>query len=235
MKRSFLLSALVLALAAAMPACGGGSGDGPKDPTDEKKDEGSSGDPVTDLKNVADGLQKEIDSLFEPIKNADAVIDGIAKLPADLKAKVKGKFDAKKLMAEASKIAAGEAFNIDALGLEGEAKTTVQERFDKLKALVDAIKALPDKVAALPGKIADAAKKVATTAPVAIGKAQAKMKVPFGVSAEDKKKAEEDVKTLEGIMKSFPEKADGWKKDLTDIPAKAKDLPNKMKTAFSKA
>jgi len=230
MNRSFLLSALVLALAAAMPACGGG--DGPKDPTDEKKDEASSGDPIADLKATADGLQKEVEDLFAPIKNAEAVIDGVAKLPADLKAKVKGKIDTKKLMAEAQKIVGGGEFNIDALGLEGEGKALVGERFGKLKELVQSIKDLPAKVEALPGKIADAVKKVATTAPVAIGKAKAKMSMPFGVSDADKKKAQEDIATLEGVMKSFPEKADGWKKDITEIPPKAQALPEKMKAAF---
>ncbi|MFT3773838.1 MAG: hypothetical protein QM820_51365 [Minicystis sp.] len=228
MKRSLLLSALVLALA----ACGGSgaAGDGPKDPTDEKKDEGS-GDAVQDLKNVADGLQKEVDALFEPIKNADAVIQGIADLPKEIKA-AKSKADPKKLMAEAAKLVDGADANLEGIGLEGDLKTKVTERFDKLKALVTSIKTLPEKTAALPGKIADAAKKVATSGPAAIGKAKAKAMAPFGVSAEDKKKAEEDIKTIEGIVKSFPEKADGWKKDITDIPTKAKDLPAKMKAAF---
>lgn len=231
MKRSFLLSALVLALAAAMPACGGGSGEGPKDPSDEKKDEGS-GDPIADLKASVDGIQKEIDDLFAPIKNAEAVIDGVAKLPADLKAKGKAKFDPKKLMAEAAKIVDGGEVNIDALGLEAEAKATVTERFDKLKALVASIKALPEKVAALPGKFEELPKKLAAAVPAA-AKAAAKAKAPFGVSAEDKKKAEEQVKMLEDYKTSIPQKIEGWKKDATDLPAKAKDLPAKMKAAFT--
>ena len=233
MKRSFLFSALVLALAALTPACAGGSGDGPKDPTDEKKDEGS-GDAIADLKSTIDGIQKEIDGVFEPIKTADAVIDGVAKLPADLKSKAKGKFDAKKLMAEAQKIVEGAEYNLDALGLEGEAKTTVGERFDKLKALITSIKTLDEKVKgalskaeALPGKLPGAVAQAAKSA--------AKAKMPFGVSDADKKKAEEDVKTVESFKTDIPKKVEGWKKDATDMPAKAKDLPAKMKAAFSKA
>lgn len=233
MKRSFLFSALVLALAAMTPACAGGSGDGPKDPTDEKKD-GGSGDAIADLKTTVDEIQKEIDGVFEPIKTADAVIDGVAKLPADLKAKAKGKFDAKKLMAEAQKIVDGAEYNLDALGLEGEAKTTVGERFDKLKALVTSIKTLDEKVKgalskaeALPGKLPGAVAQAAKSA--------AKAKMPFGVSDADKKKAEEDVKTVESFKTDIPKKVEGWKKDATDMPAKAKDLPAKMKAAFSKA
>ena len=59
--------------------------------------------------------------------------------------------------------------------------------------------------------------------------------MPFGVSDADKKKAEEDVKTVESFKTDIPKKVEGWKKDATDMPAKAKDLPAKMKAAFSKA
>ncbi|APR83929.1 Hypothetical protein A7982_09278 [Minicystis rosea] len=214
-----------------MPACGGGATGEPTTPGgEEKKDEGS-GDPVADLKATSDGLQKEIDALFEPIKNADAVITAVADIPKEIKA-AKSKADPKKLMAEASKLVDSGEFNLEGTGLEGELKTKVTERFEKLKALVVSIKTLPEKTAALPGKIGDAAKKVATAGPAAIGKAKAKAMAPFGVSADDKKKAEEDIKTIEGIVKSFPEKAEGWKKDVTDIPTKAKDIPTKMKAAF---
>jgi uncharacterized protein YoxC len=232
MKRSVLMSALVLALAAALPACGGGTAEGgpAKEGEGAKEGEASSGDPIADLKNSVDGIQKEIDGLFEPIKNADAVIDAVAKLPADLKAKVKGKLDTKKLMAEAAKILDGAEPALDALGLEGEGKAMVSERLDKLKALVAAVKALPDKVAALPAKFEELPKKLLAAAPAA-AKAAAKAKAPFGVSAEDKKKAEEDVKTLEGFKTSIPEKVNGWKKDLADLPGKAKDIPAKMAKA----
>lgn len=231
MNRKLLLSALVLALAAAMPACGGGAaeGEGAKDPSGEKKDEGS-GDPIADLKASVDAIQKEVDDLFAPIKNADAVIDGVAKLPTELKGKAK-KLDAKKLMAEAAKIVDGADANIESLGLEAEAKTTVGERFTKLKELVASIKALPEKVQALPGKFEELPKKLLAAAPAA-AKAAAKAKAPFGVSAEDKKKAEEQVATLESFKTEIPKKVEGWKKDATDIPAKAKDLPAKMKAAF---
>ena len=134
MKRSVLLSALVLALVAAS-ACGGAPGvpGAPDAPGDSGSD-----DPVVEMKNIADGIQKEIDSIFEPIKTADAVIDGVAKLPAELKTMVKGKFDPKKLMAEAKKIVDGAEYNLDALGLEGEAKAKVGERFDTREANVAA-------------------------------------------------------------------------------------------------
>jgi predicted small secreted protein len=233
MKRSLLMSALVLALAASLPACGGGTAEGGPAKDGEsggKEGEASSGDPIADLKNSVDGIQKEVDALFEPIKNADAVIDAVAKLPADLKAKVKGKLDTKKLMAEAAKIIDGGEPVLDALGLEGEGKAMVTERLDKLKALVASVKAIPEKIAAFPSKFEELPKKLLAAAPAA-AKAAAKAKAPFGVSAEDKKKAEEDVKTLEGFKTSVPEKVNGWKKDLADLPGKAKDIPAKMAKA----
>jgi len=232
MKRSVLLSALVLALAASMPACGGGT-DAPKDPTDEKKDgeTASAGDPIADLKTSVDNIQKEVDSVFEPIRNADATIQGVSDLPKDLKA-AKSKADPKKLMAEAAKLVDGGEANLDSVtGLDPDLKTKVQAKFDAVKALVAAIKGLPDKVTALPAKFDELPKKLVAAAPAA-AKAAAKAKMPFGVSAEDKKKAEEDVKTLEGFKTTIPTKIDGWKKDITDMPAKAKDLPAKMKAAF---
>jgi len=233
MKRSLLMSALVLALAASLPACGGGTAEGGPAKDGEsggKEGEASSGDPIADLKTSVDAIQKEIDGLFEPIKNADGVIAAITTLPTDLKAKVKGKLDAKKIMAEAAKILDGAEPAYEAMGLEGEGKAMVQERFDKLKALVASVKALPEKVAALPAKFEELPKKLLAAAPAA-AKAAAKAKAPFGVSAEDKKKAEEDVKTLEGFKTSIPEKVNGWKKDLADLPAKAKDIPAKMAKA----
>src|SRR5262249_46458429 len=141
MKRSFLMSALVLALAASIPACGGGT-DAPKDGSDAAKDEGGdkgTGDPVADVKAITDGIQKSIDDVFAPIKDSDAVLDSISKLPADLKA-LKSKVDPKKLMAELKKIVDGADPQLEALKLEDDAKAKVQERVDKLKALVNSVK-----------------------------------------------------------------------------------------------
>jgi hypothetical protein len=225
MKRSVLFAALFLALAGA-PACGGGMPG-----TDGGSDSGS-GDPVADIKNMSDGIQKEIDEIFAPIKNADAVIDSVAKLPADLKATVKGKLDAKKLMAAAKGIVDGGEFNPDALGLEGEAKTMATERLTKLKELVTSIKTMDEKVKALGQKVTDAVTKIPGLGVSAIAKLELTMKNPLA-GADAKKKAEEDKKTLEGIVSGFKDKAAGWQKDITEMPAKAKDLPAKMAKAFS--
>lgn len=231
MKRSFLMSALVLALAAAVPACGGGSGVPAMDGSDEgKKDDAGSDDPVVELKNISDGIQKEVDGIFEPIKNADAVIDSVAKLPAELKAK-KAKFDTKKLMAEAQKIVDGTEPAIDALGLADDAKAMVTERFDKLKALVNSIKTMDEKVKALGTKVTEAITKVPVIGTKAVAKAELTMKNPLA-GGDSKKKAEEDKAAVLGIINGFKDKAAGWQKDLTDLPAKAQALPAKMKAAF---
>lgn len=234
MKRSVLMSALVLALAAAMPACAssGAATDAPaKDGDAPKKEDEGTGDPLMDLKNISEGIQKDIDALFDPIRNADAVIDSIAALPKELKA-MKSKVEPKKLMAEAQKILNGEDPALDALNLEADAKAKVTDRFDKLKALVVSVKTMDDKVKILGDRITDAATKVPALGAKVIGKAQVKIKAPFGVSAEDKKKAEQDMKDVEGIVNSFKDKANIWRKDLTDLPVKAKDLPAKMAKTF---
>ena len=225
MKRSVLFAALFLALAAT-PACGGGGLPG----TDGGSD--SSGDPVADIKNMSDGIQKEIDEIFAPIKNADAVIDSVAKLPTDLKATVKGKLDVKKLMGEAKKLVDSGEFNPDALGLEGEAKTMATERLTKLKELVMSIKTMDEKVKALATKVTEAVTKIPALGVSAVAKLELTMKNPLA-GADAKKKAEEDKKTLEGIVGGFKDKAAGWQKDITEMPAKAKDLPAKMAKAFA--
>jgi len=234
MKRSFLMSALVLALASAIPACGGGaaSGDGAKDPSSDGGGDksGDSGDPVVDLKNMSDGIQKDIDALFEPIKNADAVLDSVAKLPADLKA-MKSKVAPKALMAELQKLLDGGDPALDALKLEDNAKAAVQDRIDKIKALVTSVKTMDDKVKALGDRIKDAITKVPVLGGKAVAKIELTLKNPLA-GGDAKKKAEEDKKTIEGIISSFKDKSTQWTKDLTDIPAKAKELPAKMAKAF---
>lgn len=234
MKRSVLMSSLVLALAAAMPACGGGgSGEPAKDGDSASKDGASeSGDPMVDMKAISDGIQKDVDAVLQPLKDADAIIDGVANLPKEIKASGKAKLDAKKLMAEAQKIVNGEEPNLDALGLEAEAKVKVKERFDKLNALVKNVKEMDTKLKELGTRIVDAVTKVPALGAKVVAKAQVKIKAPFGVSAEDKKKAEEDMKAVEGLVSGFKDKAAGWQKDIAEVPAKAKGLPEKFTKTF---
>jgi hypothetical protein len=232
MMRSFLMSALVLALAASMPACGGGT-DAPKDGDTAKADEGGdkgTGDPVQDLKAISDGLQKAVDDIFAPLKDADAVIDSVSKLPADLKA-MKSKVDPKKLMAELKKILDGADPQVEALKLEDEAKGKVQERIDKMKALVNSIKTMDEKVKELGTKITDAITKVPAVGAKAIAKVEITLKNPLA-GGDAKKKAEEDKKTITGVVDGFKAKVTEWQKLITDMPAKAKEIPAKFQNAF---
>jgi hypothetical protein len=230
MKRSFLTSALVLALAAAMPACGGGgSGEGPQDPSKAGSEE-SSGDPIASLKATSDGLQKEVDDLLAPLKNAQAVIDSVKSLPADLKA-AKGKVDQAKVKAEIKKVVEGGEAHIEFI-TDADTKAKVQKRIDDVKALVASINAFPEKSKALPEKLAEAVKKIATDVPAAVAKLGVKAKAPFGVSAEDKKKAEADIQTLTEMGKSWPTKIEGWKKDITDFGTKGPQLIASLKDAL---
>ena len=149
MKRSFLMSALVLALgsAMAMTACGGGTpsadGGGDKPSDSGGGDKPSSGDPVADAKTISDNLQKEIDDAFAPIRNADATLDSIGSLPKDL-AKAKG-FNKAKLMAGIQAVVGGGDLDVETLGLtDADAKAKVTDRVTKLKALVASIKGADD-------------------------------------------------------------------------------------------
>jgi hypothetical protein len=233
MKRTFLMSALVLALASSAVACGGGAGgtDQPaKDGDAPKKDETSNDDPVVELQNISDGLQKAVDEVFQPIKDADALLESIGNLPKDLKA-LKSKVDSKKLMAEIKKILTGGDPALDGLKLEDDAKAKVQERIDKLKALMASIQNMDVAVKDLGSKIADTVVKVPAVGGKAIAKLEVTLKNPFG-SGDVKKKAEEDKAKIGAIVDGFKGKVAEWQKLITDIPAKAKELPGKFAKAF---
>jgi hypothetical protein len=232
MKRSFLMSALVLALgsAMAMTACGGGTPSADSGGGDKPSDSGgpaSTGDPVADTKAIVDNLQKEVDDLLQPIKDSDATLDSIGKLPADLKS-AKG-FNKAKLMAGLQAVIGGGDLDVETLGLaDADAKAKVTDRVTKLKALVASVKGMDDGAAKIAKDFADALPKVAANIAKAIGPLMAKTKAPFGVSKEDKDKATADMATLTALKDSFPVKVDGWKKDLVDVAAKAKTLPAKF-------
>jgi hypothetical protein len=236
MKRSVLMSALVLGLASAMAmtACGGGT-PGAASGDDAKKDDSggsssgpaSTGDPVADAKALSDNLQKEIDDAFQVIRDSDSVLDGIAMLPKDLKA-AKG-FNKAKLMVQVQLVVGGGDADIDSLGItDADAKQKVVDRVAKLKALVAAIKGADDTAKKILDDIAAAAPKIAANVAKALPGLQAKIKAPFGVSADDKAKATADMKTLTDIKDGFEVKVTAWKKDLTDLPTKAKTIPPKL-------
>jgi hypothetical protein len=232
MKRSFLMSALVLALASAMAmtACGGGGGsDQPaKDgETAKEGDGGGGGDPVEQAQKISADLQKAVDDVFQPIKDADALLDSVGKIPADLKA-AKSKADPKKIMAEIKKVLDGSGdAQLDAMKLEDDAKKLVQERVDKVKALVASIKNMDEAVKNLGTKIADAAKDIPAVGAKAIAKIEVTLKNPLA-GGDAKKKAEEDKKKITDIIDGFKTKVTEWQKLITDMPAKAKDIPKKF-------
>jgi hypothetical protein len=219
-----------------MAACGGGaaSTDAPKDADSAKKDDTSSGsgstkssdDPVAQLQDISDGVQKQVDVVLQPIKDSDAVLDSVASLPKDLKTTLKSKVDPKKVMAEAKKILAGKAADLDALKLEDEAKAKVQERFDKLKVLYDSVTNLDTALKDLGTKISDASTQIPQVGGKAITKIKVTLKNPV-LSGDAKKKAEDDQAKIQGIMDGFKDKVTAWQKDMTDIPTKAKALPAK--------
>src|SRR5438045_1678729 len=104
MKRSFLMSALVLGLVAAAPACGGSRTPDGKPPEGGNKPAEGNKDPVDELKELSDGIQKDVDDLLKPITDADEAITAVTNLPKELKATLKAgfKFDPKKLGAIAA-------------------------------------------------------------------------------------------------------------------------------------
>jgi len=225
MKRSLLMSALVLALAAPLAACGGGTPD-PKGEGDAKPEEGG-GDPVTQLQAISDGIQKDVDAILQPIKDADAILDAIGKIPGELKA-AKSKADWKKILAEVQKVTGGgvEA-DIESLGLDGDLKVTVKERFGKLKGLADAIKNVEPATKDLLSKITEALPKIPAIGAKAMAKIQVTLANPLA-GGDAKKQAEADKAKIQGIIDGFKAKVTQWQADITALPAKAKDIPKKF-------
>jgi len=130
-------------------------------------------------------------------------------------------------MAEVKKVLEGADPELEALKLEDDAKKMVMERVDKLKALVKSVKELDVKVKDLGTKVADAITKIPALGAKAVAKIEITLKNPLA-GGDAKKKAEEDKKTLTDIVDGFKTKAAAWQKDLTDIPAKAKEIPAKF-------
>jgi len=225
MKRSLLMSALVLALAAPLAACGGGGTPDPANPGDAKPEEGG-GDPVVQLQKISDDIQHDVDAILAPLKDADSILDDISKLAGELKA-AKSKADWKKVLAEVQKITGGTEANIDGLGLEGDLKVKVTERFGKLKNLVEAIKNVDQAAKDLGSKITDALPKIPAIGAKAMAKIQLTLSNPLA-GGDAKKQAEADKAKIQGIIDGFKTKAAQWQSDITALPAKAKDIPKKF-------
>src|SRR5262249_26595255 len=103
---------------------------------------------------------------------------------------------------------------------------------DKLKKLVDSVKNIDTAAKALGDKIADAAKSAPGILAKAIGKVEVTLKNPLA-GGDAKKKAEEDKAKLTAIKDSFTTKVTEWQKLITDMPAKAKEIPGKFAKAFT--
>ena len=97
-----------------------------------------------------------------------------------------------------------------------------------------ATKDVDTKVKDLVQRVTDGIPKVAAAAAKTLPKLQAKISAPFGVSKEDKAKAEEDKKKITDIVDGFKTKAAEWQKLLADLPGKVKEVPAKFAKAFGK-
>ena len=237
MKRSYVMSALVLGLALSTTACGGGSADGKPAEGAEGQQGGDSGKPPAEqLKAMTDDIQKAVDDLLSPIDKADAAIDAVANLPKDLKGVIKGKakLDVKKLGALATKVMNGEDAPIAELGLEAEAeaKAKVEDAFNKLKDVVKSIKETDEKAKALAEKIKTTLVSVPGLVTKVAAEATLTLKNPLK-GADAKAKAQADLDTVKGIGEGFMKKAEEWQKKIVELPARAKAASEKMAKSFT--
>jgi hypothetical protein len=234
MKRFTMMTAIALGLVALTPACGGGAAGGEAKSADSAESDGRAIDKLTAF---SEGIQKDVDSIFQPLNDADAAIDAVSKLPAELKASIKGKvsIDSKKISAVATKLISSGELDISSLGLdaEAEAKAKVEEAFGKLKAVVDGIKSIDQKVASVAEKVKGAVVEVPKLAAQATAGATVSLNNPFA-GAEVKAQAKADMDKIVQIKDSFTAKAEEWQKNITDAPNKAKAAQEKLAKAFTK-
>jgi predicted small secreted protein/cytochrome c556 len=232
MKRSVLVSSLVLALATALAACGGGSGSGGETPagggdTPAAGGDTSNDDPVAALQKISDDIQKDVDAIITPVTGAGDVISGVISLKTDIKVSATNKFDWKKFQVELVKVTNGQDADIASLKLDADSTAKITDRVGKLKDLIAATKNMDQAVKDLGQKITDALPKVLALGPKALAKAEVTLKNPFA-SAGDKAAAQANKDKITGIMDGFKVKATKWQADLTALPAKAKDIPNQL-------
>ena len=238
MKRSYVLSALVLGLALSTTACGGGSADGGKPAEGAEGQQGADSNkpPAEQLKAMSEDIQKAVDDLLSPIDKADAAIEAVANLPKDLKGVIKGKakLDVKKLGALATKVMNGEDAPIAELGLEAEAeaKAKVEDAFNKLKDVVKSIKETDEKAKALAEKIKTTLVSVPGLVTKVTAEATLTLKNPLK-GADAKAKAQADLDTVKGIGEGFMKKAEEWQKKIVELPARAKAASEKMAKSFT--
>ncbi len=188
---------------------------------------GDFSDPVQALQDLESRLQQDVDAAFQPIEDADAVLDSFANIGADLTA-AKSKLDPKKLMVEVQKIIGGGAADLAGLELDDQSRPIVQDRIRKLEALVKCIEEVDVKATDLASRLSDAAPKVALFAAKGLARFQSKIKAPFGFSSEDKKKAEEDKARFVAKVDDFKVKAAEWQNRIVNAPAKGKDVAARL-------
>jgi hypothetical protein len=195
-----------------------------KDPNTSDDASKSDQNPVDELRGISDDLNKDVDAIMQPINDADSVATGIDDLakkygiaPSDLKAMGKTALDGGEVTVSAN--------------IKPEAKDDVMALMAKIKAIGTGLTQTPDKVQALlaklPAKLANV--------PVLYGKAQASLQVkannPFG-NADEKKKAKDDLASLDKIKTDTMTKVDGIKTQVTGLPQKATQALAKLKSAL---
>jgi hypothetical protein len=180
--------------------------------------------PVDELKGMSDELQKDIDGIMQPINDAETVstdIDNLVKKygikASDLKVMGKTALDGGEVTLSAD--------------IKPEAKDDVMALMAKIKGIGTGLTQAPDKVQALlaklPAKLANV--------PVLYGKAQASLQVkannPFG-NADEKKKAKDDLASLDKIKTDTMTKVQNIKTQVTGLPQKASEAMAKLKSAL---
>ena len=227
MKRFGWMSAVVIGLALATTACGGGGkADGAADAADAE------GKAIDRLKASVKGLDDEVNGLFKPVDDLEAALNGIAELPAKLKASAGVQLDAKAFASVGKGVIEGK-LDLAPLKLEAkaEAKAEVEAVFKNLESALKGLKETDAKVKAIGDKFASALLEIPKLGVEASASASVDIANPFA-GAEIQAQAKADLEEIKKIVDEFPKMVEGWKEKVTGLPDRSAKAMEKVSTTF---
>jgi hypothetical protein len=222
MRRSVLISGLLLAFAVAVQGCGGGQKQS-NTADSAKKDQTA----MEELQAIPADVNGDVDALMKPIDDVQAVVDEITSLPSRLN------ISAKDMMAMAQGTLSNGTVDVKVNGdLTDDARAQITASLKKLKGVVDGLKSTPDKVVALGKKLVVVTAKVPVLATRVTAEAQVAIANPFA-GADAKAKAQADVANVQKVQAEINTKVNEAQAKVTSIPALATGALAKLTASFA--
>jgi hypothetical protein len=178
------------------------------------------------IEDVLDRFRTRLDAAVWPIEHADETIDDVVALTNYLALPGKRKVAARRLVAEAGKVVAGQRASLASLGLDADLLEAATERFAALSALAAALRtaeATQDGLRAELAKTTAAASQAVTRM---TARARATQRDPRA-GADEKEAADERLRVVETMVADLPE----WERRLGALD-RAKEIRTRLDRAF---